>query len=145
MMEAFSIRWRDLYFNVEGIKVVKRAFFSKTPAFELKENELSEKLKKYFKGEKVSFECECEIDLPPFTTKVLRRVSEIPYGETVTYGELAEELKSSPRAVARALSRNKIAVIIPCHRVVSKNCIGGYSWGVEVKKALLRLEGVDVL
>ncbi|MEM0203957.1 MAG: MGMT family protein [Archaeoglobaceae archaeon] len=143
-MEKFSIKWRDLYFNVEGEKVVKRAFFSKTPAFDFKENELSKRLERYFGGEKVSLESECELNLPSFTARVLKRVSKIPYGEVLTYGELAEELKSSPRAVGQALRKNPIAVIIPCHRVVSKNGIGGYSWGVEIKRALLRLEGIDV-
>mgnify|MGYP001772555009 CR=1 FL=1 len=142
-MEGFSVRWRDLYFNVEGEEVVRRAFFSRNPVFDFKENELSERLRRYFRGEKVSFECKLELDFPAFTKRVLKRVLEIPYGETLTYGEIAKELKSSARAVARALSMNKIAVIIPCHRVVSKNGLGGYSWGVEVKKALLRLEGVN--
>jgi len=143
-MEKFSIKWQNLYFNVESEVVVKRAFFSKTPAFEFKENELSKRLERYFGGEKVSLECECELNLPPFTTKVLKRVLKIPYGEVLTYGELAKELKSSPRAVGQALRKNPIAVLIPCHRVISKDGIGGYSWGVEIKKALLRLEGVDV-
>lgn len=144
MVNSFTIKWGDLFFNVEGERVVKRAFFSKVPKFDFKENELSERLKRYFRGEEVDFECEFDLDLPSFTTKVLERVLEIPYGKVSTYGELAKDLKTSPRAIGRALGRNPIAVLIPCHRVVSKNCIGGYSWGVEIKRALLRLEGIDI-
>lgn len=140
----FSIFWNGLYFNVEASGKVKRAFFSREPVFGSDRNELSEMLERYFRGEKVVFDCEFELDLPEFTTKVLERVVEIPYGETMTYGELAEELKTSPRAVGQALKRNPIAVIIPCHRVVAKNGVGGYSAGVEIKKALLRLEGVKL-
>ncbi|MFN3384089.1 MAG: methylated-DNA--[protein]-cysteine S-methyltransferase [Archaeoglobaceae archaeon] len=123
---------------------MKRAFFSKVPKFDFKENELSERLRRYFRGEEVEFECEFDLKLSAFTTKVLERVLKIPYGKISTYGELAKELKSSPRAIGQALKKNPIAVLIPCHRVVSKNSIGGYSWGVDVKMALLRLEGIDI-
>ncbi|MEM2176947.1 MAG: methylated-DNA--[protein]-cysteine S-methyltransferase [Archaeoglobaceae archaeon] len=141
---GFSIQWNELYFNVEGEEIVKRAFFSKSPAFEFKDCELAKQIERYFKGEKVEFECEFELNLPAFTKKVLERVLKIPYGKTITYGELAKDLKSSPRAIGQALKRNTIAVLIPCHRVVAKNSIGGYSWGIEIKKALLRLEGLKI-
>lgn len=141
---GFSLRWNELYLNVEGKEIIRRAFFSNFPAFEFKDCDLAKQLKRYFKGEKVEFECEFELNLPAFTKKVLGRVLKIPYGETITYGELAKDLKSSPRAIGQALKRNPIAVLIPCHRVVAKNSIGGYSWGVEIKKALLRLEGLQI-
>lgn len=141
-MNGFSVRWGNVYFNVEGEKIVRRTFFSKNPAFGFKDCELSKSLEEYFMGRKVSFEFEFKLDLPGFTVSVLERVLKIPYGETMTYGELAKELESSPRAVGQALKRNPIAILIPCHRVVSKNGVGGYSWGVEIKKALLRLEGI---
>lgn len=142
--DGFTLRWRDIYFNVEGREVVKRAFFSDFPVFGFEANELSEKLGKYFEGEKVSFECKFQLNLPLFTKKVLEKVLEIPYGKITTYGEIAEKLESHPRAVGQALKRNPIAVLIPCHRVVAKNGMGGYSWGVEIKKALLRLERIDL-
>jgi len=66
----------------------------------------------------------------------------IPYGEIRTYKEIAEKLETSPRAVGRALAKNPIAVLIPCHRVVGKNSLGGYSWGIELKRALLKLERI---
>ncbi|MET1124090.1 MAG: methylated-DNA--[protein]-cysteine S-methyltransferase [Archaeoglobaceae archaeon] len=139
----FSVKFRDYYFNVElrGGKVV-RTFFSRTRAFSGSGGELEEQLKKYFSGEKVRFDCEVELNVSAFARKVLERVAEIPYGEVVTYGELARELRTSPRAVGSALRANPTPVLIPCHRVVARNGLGGYSCGVEIKKMLLELEGL---
>ena len=65
----------------------------------------------------------------------------IPYGETRTYGELAAELGSSPRAVGAAVGRNPISVIIPCHRVLGADgSLTGYAGGLDRKRALLELE-----
>jgi len=62
-------------------------------------------------------------------------------GETITYGELAMRVgMSSPRAVGQAMRRNPIPIVIPCHRVVARNGIGGYSAGLHWKKFLLKLE-----
>ena len=78
----------------------------------------------------------------PFQRKVWNTLSLIPYGETRTYQEIAEEMigGSHARAVATACSRNAIAVLIPCHRVVGKREIGGYRWGTENKRSLLEWE-----
>lgn len=71
-------------------------------------------------------------------------LKKIPYGETRSYSEVAESLgdKKKVRAVAQACAKNRIAVVIPCHRVVASNGkLSGYRWGVERKKALLEGEG----
>mgnify|MGYP001816071481 FL=1 len=67
----------------------------------------------------------------------------IPYGETRTYGDLARDLGVSAQAIGQACGANPIAIIIPCHRVLAANGLGGYSGmgGIEAKVALLRLEG----
>ena len=68
----------------------------------------------------------------------------IPYGETVTYTQIAEQLgdKKKVRAVAQACASNRLAVVIPCHRVVGKDGkLSGYRWGVERKSKLLKTEG----
>jgi O-6-methylguanine DNA methyltransferase len=77
-----------------------------------------------------------------FQKLVWEQIKKIPYGETRTYSQIAELIgqPKSYRAVANACGQNKLAVIIPCHRVVGKNNLGGYKWGIEVKKALLELE-----
>jgi len=67
----------------------------------------------------------------------------IPYGETRTYGDLAHELGVSAQAIGQACGANPIPIIIPCHRVLAANGLGGYSGagGIEAKVALLKLEG----
>ena len=90
---------------------------------------------------------EFEIPLTYIGTKFQRSVwaalSKIPYGKTVSYTEIAEEIGNADgvRAVASAISRNPISVVIPCHRVISKNgTISGYAGGIQRKLRLLKLE-----
>lgn len=85
------------------------------------------------------------LPLAPRGTAFQRRVWDallaIPYGETRTYGELAAELGSSPRAVGSAVGRNPISVIVPCHRVLGADgSLTGYAGGLDRKRALLALE-----
>ena len=80
-----------------------------------------------------------------FQQRVWQALCAIPYGQTRSYVELAAGLRSAPRAVGQANAGNPIPIIIPCHRVVAANGIGGYgSAGVGLKRALLELEGVHV-
>jgi len=80
--------------------------------------------------------------LTPFERRLYSLVIEIPRGSVVSYGELAKLLKTSPRAVGSGLKRNPYPLIVPCHRVVAKKGIGGFSGGVKLKRLLLELEGV---
>nr|WP_245528939.1 methylated-DNA--[protein]-cysteine S-methyltransferase [Methanotorris formicicus] len=82
------------------------------------------------------------LDVTPFTKKVLDVVKNIPYGSVKTYGEIAKELKTSPRAVGRSMNKNPLPLVIPCHRVVGKDNIGGYSYGITHKINILKNEGV---
>ena len=87
-----------------------------------------------------------QLNVSPFQEKVLKQLLRIPYGETRTYGEIAKVLKTSPRAIGNACRRNPLSIIIPCHRVVAANGIGGYSGQTEgeqlaIKRRLLQLEG----
>ena len=106
-------------------------------------------LERYFAGEKP------EVDLPlcaagtAFQRAVWDLLKEIPYGATVTYGELAERLAArrgrpcSARAVGAAVGRNPISVIVPCHRVLGADgSLTGYAGGLARKRALLQLEGI---
>lgn len=101
-------------------------------------------LEQYFSGERKEFSCDVDISgLPLFTQKVLEELRKIKYGETITYSGLAKRIGSRAyRAVGRALASNPIPIVIPCHRVVAKNGIGGFSAGVDIKKKLLELEGM---
>jgi methylated-DNA-[protein]-cysteine S-methyltransferase len=101
------------------------------------------RLKSYFAGQRVDFPEELDLSsATPFQRQVWRLTRLIPYGETRSYGWLAKRLGKigAARAVGQALARNPLPVIIPCHRVVSDVGLGGYSGGVGVKRALLRLE-----
>lgn len=78
-----------------------------------------------------------------FQQRVWAALLAIPYGETRTYGDLAKDLKTAPRAIGLGCGRNPLPILIPCHRVIaSTGGLGGYSGdgGVETKKALLDLE-----
>ena len=77
-----------------------------------------------------------------FQKLVWKEILKIPYGETRTYSQIAESIgrPSSVRAVANACGQNKLAIIVPCHRVVGKNGIGGYKWGIELKEWLIAHE-----
>ncbi|MCL1839883.1 MGMT family protein [Candidatus Saccharibacteria bacterium] len=80
-----------------------------------------------------------------FARAVLREMAKIPYGEVRSYGELALRAgyPRAARAVGTVCRNNRYPIIIPCHRVVGSNGIGGYSFGLQMKRELLRLEGVS--
>lgn len=81
----------------------------------------------------------------PFYRAVLRRTMKIPYGDTMAYSEVADSLGSrAHRATGSALAQNPIAIVVPCHRVVSKHGLGGFGGAVWLKRRLLELEGVDL-
>jgi methylated-DNA-[protein]-cysteine S-methyltransferase len=73
--------------------------------------------------------------------RIYRKVSEIPYGETRTYREIALTTDTHPRVVGNAMARNPTALIIPCHRVVAANkTLGGFTPDLQIKRDLLRME-----
>lgn len=101
------------------------------------------KLDIYFEGKPVDLRE--KIDIPTynfFRLSVFKEVMKIPWGRTKTYKEIAEALDTSPRAIGAALAKNPVLLIIPCHRVVAENSLGGYKRGIELKRKLLQLEGV---
>ena len=95
----------------------------------------------YERGERTAFSL--SVSFPDdFTGDVMRAMAAIPYGETRTYGELAAGLETSPVAVGGACGRNPTPIVVPCHRVVGADSLGGFSaaGGVEAKRALLAHE-----
>uniref|UniRef100_A0A7G9YI96 methylated-DNA--[protein]-cysteine S-methyltransferase n=1 Tax=Candidatus Methanogaster sp. ANME-2c ERB4 TaxID=2759911 RepID=A0A7G9YI96_9EURY len=108
------------------------------------EHDLIDDLIRYLSGEVVDFSG-YEVDLSSLTEferEVLCETRKIRYGSVVTYSELAARIgkQNAARAVGNALSKNPLPIVIPCHRVVSKSGIGGYAFGVEAKRYLLKLE-----
>lgn len=106
--------------------------------------DLMERLKAYFSGHRVAFPDKLDLSLAtPFQREVWQVTKLIPYGETRSYRWLAEQMgkPKAVRAVGQALAKNRLPIIIPCHRVVkSDGELGGFSGGVEMKRRLLRLE-----
>jgi methylated-DNA-[protein]-cysteine S-methyltransferase len=100
-------------------------------------------LQEYFAGARSVFEVPLLMEGTPFERRVWRALQDIPYGATVTYGEVARRIDepSAARAVGLANGRNPVSVIVPCHRVIGANgTLTGYGGGLERKRALLDLE-----
>ena len=82
--------------------------------------------------------------VPEFTHRVLNELARVPYGRTTTYAELAAKSGAprAARAVGTVMNKNRIPIVLPCHRVVGTNgSLTGYAGGLDVKERLLRLEG----
>lgn len=104
---------------------------------------LGVELDRYFAGELTGFTVPLVVSGTPFQERVWRRLAEIPYGGTISYGELAEQIgcPGGQRAVGRANGDNRIAIVLPCHRVVQKDGrLRGYGGGLWRKQFLLDLE-----
>lgn len=104
-------------------------------------------LEAYFAGERQAFSVPFALEGNAFTKRFLQALIDIPYGQTRTYGELATELDVSAQTIGQACAANRIAILIPCHRVLGAANLGGYSGagGIEAKVELLKLEGAASL
>jgi methylated-DNA-[protein]-cysteine S-methyltransferase len=106
--------------------------------------EARDQLDGYFAGRRTAFTVPLHLVGTPFQVAVWSALLDVPYGSTLSYGELADQLgrPSASRAVGAANGRNPISVIVPCHRIVGADgSLTGYGWGVERKAWLLRHEG----
>lgn len=101
-------------------------------------------LREYFEGERRDFDLPMASDGTEFQRKVWNGLRRIPYGSTVSYGQLAQSLGYDPgvsRAVGVANGANRLPIVVPCHRVVGADgSLTGYSGGIERKRILLDLE-----
>ncbi len=106
----------------------------------------------YFSGREPDFKLPLHFIGTPFQNEVWEILYSIPYGRTITYGEIAKILvdrrgikQMSAQAVGGAVGRNEISIIVPCHRVLGAGgALTGYAGGIDKKTALLRLEKIDV-
>jgi len=104
-------------------------------------------LGEYFKGKRIDFDVPLKLEGTEFQKKAWNALTKIPYGKVWSYGEQAKFLKNPKacRAVGGANGKNPIAIIIPCHRVIgSSGNLTGYASGMDMKVALLKLEGHHV-
>jgi methylated-DNA-[protein]-cysteine S-methyltransferase len=100
-------------------------------------------LDEYFYGRRTDFDLQLALEGSSFQRRVWRALQDIPYGETISYGEQARRLgpPATPRNVGATNGRNPISIIVPCHRVVgSDGSLTGYGGGLERKRLLLDLE-----
>lgn len=114
---------------------------------------VAEQLEAYFQGERRAFEVPLDMRGTPFDRAVWRCLLDIPYGETLSYGELAARVEPGvfrtdvepwqrARAVGAANGRNPVSIVVPCHRVIGADgSLTGYGGGLHRKQALLELEG----
>ena len=110
--------------------------------------EAKAQLKAYFSGALRQFDLPLQLEGTPFQLKVWEQLQQLPYGQIISYGELACRVgqPGASRAVGGANRRNPIPIMIPCHRVIAANgTLGGYSGNCDgsarIKRALLKLEG----
>lgn len=102
-------------------------------------------LDEYFSGNRQDFSLPLATEGTHFQQSVWKALQTIPYGQTISYRQLAEKIGNPKacRAVGSANGRNPIAIIIPCHRVIAADhSLGGYAGGLDIKTRLLRLEGI---
>lgn len=108
-----------------------------------------QQLTNYFQQQSNGFNWQVLSQGTDYQRRVWKALCDIPVGTVITYGELSNKLKSSPRAVGNACRRNPTPIIVPCHRVVSATGLGGFAGETEgelltIKKKLLSLEGVVI-
>jgi methylated-DNA-[protein]-cysteine S-methyltransferase len=105
---------------------------------------VASQIKQYLSNPHTAFNVPYAVKGTPFQKRVWRAIAAIPSGQTLSYGELADKVGSGPRAVANVCGANQVPLLIPCHRVVAKNGLGGFMQGKEnglaVKQWLLAHE-----
>lgn len=105
-----------------------------------------EQLREYFSGDRKEFALTLAPEGTEFQKRVWKELESIPYGETMSYGEVAKRIGNGKaiRAVGRANGANPVPIVVPCHRVIGADGkLVGYAGGMEIKMALLEIEGVQ--
>ena len=105
-------------------------------------------LQEYLRGDRQDFSLPLALQGTPFQQRVWQALLQIPYGQTRTYGQIAQMIGSPKacRAVGMANHNNPVAIVVPCHRVIGADgSLTGYSAGVSLKKKLLELEGIAIV
>lgn len=109
--------------------------------------EACQQLREYFAGERREFDLELDLRGTSFQVDAWNAVAAVPYGETTSYGEIARRIgrPDAVRAVGAANGANPIPIVVPCHRIIGSNGkLTGYGGGLDLKRWLLKLEGIPV-
>lgn len=134
--------------RAEVIRWLKKSTDAQLVEDKEKFRKLIKDLRNYFAGKRIPFDY--RLDLSPLTNfqkKALLKTKEIPYGETRSYKWVAESIGNpeAARAIGQVMAKNPLPIIIPCHRVIASNGkLGGFGWGPDWKRRLLRLEGLNL-
>ncbi len=106
--------------------------------------EAANQIWQYWRGERQVFDLPVALAGTEFQKRVWRAMAEVPFGETTTYGQIAAHIGAPKalRAVGQACGANPVPIIIPCHRVLARNGLGGFSCGTSYKRLLLAREGI---
>lgn len=148
MIYASEMQWdnENLYLSADDYSIVGIGF-EKPEGVIWKENGILLKcrmqLQEYFLGKRKAFDVPISFTGTEFQNVVWKRLLEIPYGQIISYGDLAIAVgkPKAARAVGNACNKNPIAIVVPCHRVVGKNgSLIGYAGGIAMKEKLLELE-----
>ena len=110
--------------------------------------EVARQVEEYLAGGRSTFELPVTIEGTDFDRRVWELITQVPYGQTTTYGDLARSVGAGtdPRDVGSAVGRNPLCIVIPCHRVIgSTGKLTGYAGGLDRKRALLELERAGAL
>ena len=153
----YGVQWFDVIDSPLGqlmltsrdgaLTELRFAPFNPEPEWRQDSSQLAEaatELTEYFDGKRRSFQLQLAPSGTPYQELVWRELRKIPYGQTVSYGEVARRIgqPGGSQAIGGASHNNPLPILIPCHRVIAANGdLGGYALGVEVKRRLLELEG----
>ena len=100
-----------------------------------------EEIEEYFQGKRKTFDLPLDAKGTEFQKRVWKELLDIRYGETLSYGEIGDRIGTKAyRAIGNACGKNPSPILIPCHRVVGKDNIGGFSLGLDLKRKLLDME-----
>lgn len=128
-------------------KGVQKIFFTNKKIDQESPSKIAQKvikqLSEHFTGKKTSFDFPLDMEGTDFQKSVWEATAKIPFGQVTTYGEIAKMIGKprASRAVGSALGKNTLGIVIPCHRVLaSGGGLGGFAWGLDCKKELLKVE-----
>ena len=129
--------------KLRGVSLVSEKSEEERPNF-VTEQAVTQ-LQEYFRGQRTEFDLFFLYNGTDFQRQVWSKLSEVPYGKLVTYGQLAAAIgqPTAARAVANAVGQNPYLILLPCHRVVGAGNLGGFTPGIEAKKQLLAIEGIN--
>ncbi len=142
---GYNTKFGKIYISADEKNILEISF--NKPNYRTQETPLIKRafseLEEYFNGQRKTFDLPLKLEGTEFQKKVWQELIKIPYGKTISYKELATSVgnEKACRAVGLANNKNKIMIVIPCHRVIGSNGdLTGYAGGLNIKKQLLDLE-----